>query len=102
MTLYVVYRIDRRDGKAAAIRAKTRPLHQQYMEQFRSRVRLGGPILDASGIACGGLMLMEAQSEDEVRSIVAGDPFEKAALSVRIDIHPFRWQTSRPADMPPL
>ena len=102
MNLYLVYRTDRDDGRAEAIRAETRPLHRQYMDQFASRVRLGGPVLDAQGQSCGGLMLIEAETEEEVRAIVAADPFEQAGLSSRIDIHPFRWQTRRPADMPPL
>lgn len=102
MTLYMVFRADRQDGQAAAIRAATRPLHQAYMKQFASRVRLGGPLLDAAEQACGGLMLIEAESEDEVRAIVRDDPFERAGLSAVIEIRAFRWQTNRPADMPPL
>lgn len=102
MNLYMVYRIDRDDGQAAAIRAATRPAHRAYMDQFAARVRLGGPILDADGQGCGGLMLIEAESEQAVREMVANDPFELAGLSSRIDIYPFRWQTNRPADLPPL
>lgn len=102
MNLYMVYRVDRTDGQADAIRAATRPAHRAYMDQFAARVRLGGPVLDADGRGCGGLMLVEAESEQAVRDMVANDPFELAGLSARIDIHPFRWQTNRPADLPPL
>ena len=102
MNLYMVYRVDRADGQADAIRAATRPAHRAYMDRFAARVRLGGPILGAEGQGCGGLMLVEAESEQAVRDMVANDPFELAGLSARIDIHPFRWQTNRPADLPPL
>ena len=102
MKLYMVYRLDRDDGRAAAIREATRPAHRAYMDQFAARVRLGGPVLDAAGNACGGLMLIEAEDEASVRAMVADDPFELAGMSARIDIHPFRWQTQRPADLPPL
>jgi hypothetical protein len=102
MNLYMVYRVDRDDGQADAIRAATRPAHRAYMDRFAGRVRLGGPILDAGGQGRGGLMLVEAESEEAVREMVANDPFERAGLSARIDIHPFRWQTNRPADLPPL
>lgn len=102
MNLYMVYRVDRADGQAAAIRAAKRPAHRAYMDRYAGRVRLGGPILDAAGQGCGGLMLVEAASEDEVRDMVRNDPFELAGLSARIDIYPFRWQTNRPADLPPL
>lgn len=102
MNIYMVYRPDRRDGAAPGIRAGTRPLHQAYMKQFVQRVRAGGPVLDASGTACGGLMLIEAETIEDVHAIVANDPFELAKLSERIDILPFRWQTRRPEDLPPL
>jgi uncharacterized protein YciI len=102
MNLYMVYRVDRDDGQAEAIRAATRPAHRAYMDRFAARVRLGGPVLDGAGQGCGGLMLVEAESEQAVRDMVANDPFELAGLSARIDIHPFRWQTNRPADLPPL
>ena len=101
-TLFMIYRLDRRDGKAADIRAATRPLHQAYMKQFASRARLGGPVLGPDGAPCGGLMLIEAESEEEVRAMLREDPFEQAQLSERIDVYPFRWQTNRPADLPPL
>ncbi|MCL2657127.1 MAG: YciI family protein [Betaproteobacteria bacterium] len=100
--LFIVYRIDRTDGKAAAIRAEIRPLHRDYMMRFGTRVRAGGPLLDPQGTPLGGMMIIEADNEDEVRRIVAEDPFEKAALSERIEIAEFRWQTNRPADLPLL
>jgi hypothetical protein len=34
--------------------------------------------------------------------MVAADPFEIGGLSATIEIRPFRWQTKRPADLPPL
>lgn len=102
MNLYMVYRVDRNDGQAAAIRAATRPAHRAYMDRFADRVRLGGPILGSDGQGCGGLMLVHAASEEEVRDMVRNDPFEQAGLSTTIAIHPFRWQTNRPADLPPL
>lgn len=102
MELFVVYRLDRTDGQAAAIRAATRPAHRAYMDRFQDRVRLGGPVLDAQGNGCGGLMVIEAESIEAVRDMVRKDPFEVAGLSDRIDIYPFRWQTRRPVDLPPL
>lgn len=102
MNLYVVYRLDRTDGSAGEIRSATRPLHQVYMKAFAGQVRLGGPVLDAAGAPCGGLMVIEAESEEAVHAMLRDDPFEQAGLSGQIVVHPFRWQTNRPADLPPL
>lgn len=102
MTHFIVYRRDRQDGKAEEIRAKTRPAHREYMNQFSSRVLIGGPILDDSGSAVGGMMVVEAETREEVAQIVAADPFELAGLSATIEISPYRWQTNRPSHLPPL
>lgn len=102
MKLFIVYRLDRRDGKAAEIRATTRPLHREYMNQFGHQVRMGGPVLDGEGNGCGGMMVIEAANVQEVEAIVGNDPFEQAGLSEMIQIREFRWQTNRPADLPPL
>ena len=102
MILFAVYRRDRSDGRAGGIRGELRPAHREYMKQFANRVRCGGPLLDPDGQSVGGLMLIEAESEEEVRRILRSDPFEQAELSASIEVHAFRWQTSRPADMPPL
>ncbi|HWL57455.1 MAG TPA: YciI family protein [Paracoccus sp. (in: a-proteobacteria)] len=102
MAHFIVYRLDRKDGEAGNIRATTRPAHRDYMTQFGPRVLIGGPILDEAGNAQGGMMVIEAESRDEVERIIAADPFEQAGLSTTIHIAPFRWQTNRPAHLPPL
>lgn len=99
MPLFVVYRLDRQDGQAAEIRAETRPLHREYIGRFKEKVRLGGPLLGPAGEPCGGVMVVEAEHLDQVLAIVNEDPFEKAGLSARIEVHPFRWQTNPPNDL---
>lgn len=102
MTHFCVYRLDRTDGRAAEIRAATRPAHLAFMKGYAGRVLIGGPLLDEAGNARGGMMVIEAESEAEVREILSRDPFEIAGLSSTIEVAPFRWQTNRPAHLPPL
>ncbi|NLZ09985.1 MAG: hypothetical protein GX086_01465 [Alcaligenaceae bacterium] len=102
MQQFVVYRLDRTDGKAEDIRATTRPLHIEYMKAFRDRVHIGGPLLDGEGRPVGGVMVIDAATREEVEQMVANDPFELAGLSSVINIHVMRWQTNRPATLPPL
>lgn len=99
MPLFVVYRLDRCDGLAGEIRAEARPSHREYIGRFKEKVRLGGPLLSPAGEPCGGVMVVEADNHDQVVKIVNEDPFEKAGLSARIEIHPFRWQTNPPDDL---
>lgn len=102
MQQFVVYRLDRTDGKAEEIRATTRPLHIEYMKTFRDCVHMGGPLLDEKGHPVGGVMVIDAETREDVDLMVANDPFELAGLSSVINIHEMRWQTNRPAALPPL
>ena len=97
--LYVVYRLDCDHG-AQEIRAKTRPLHLEYMKAYSGLVKAGGPILAEDGItAIGGLMIIDAISREFVEEMVANDPFELANLSKTISINLWRWQTNRPKEL---
>lgn len=99
---FIVYRTDRTDGKAEEIRKATRPLHAEYMKQFHEKVHFGGPMQNKEGISIGGMMVIDAHDESEVWEMINNDPFEKAALSSKIEVYQFRWQTKRPATLPPL
>ncbi len=77
MNLYMVYRLDRDDGQAAAIRAATRarPIAPTWTSSPRA-CAWAAPFSMREGQGCGGLMLIEAESEEAVREMVRNDPFE--------------------------
>ncbi len=75
------------EPKNADARPKHRGAHQAYLEKNLDKVRDAGPLLDpTSGASLGGMWLVEAENEGDVRKIVENDPFYHAGLrkSVRI------------------
>ena len=63
--------------------------HAAYWTEQTERgiVIVFGPVMDPSGVF--GMAVLEAQSEEQVRVLIAGDPVTKAALG-RYDVFPMR------------
>lgn len=78
---------DRDDGLET--RLATRPVHLEWMKTVP--IRLAGPFLDAAGgKPVGSLLIIEAESEDEARGILAEDPYAKAGLFKSVTLRPWR------------
>lgn len=73
------------DPARADARARHMAGHLAFLEREAAVVRAAGPLLEA-GAGAGGLWLVEAASESEVRRLVEADPFWPTGLrrSVRI------------------
>jgi uncharacterized protein YciI len=87
--LYFVYLEDIEDN--ARIREPLLEQHMQHIGAYIEHIKLAGPLMraDDSGQA-GGVLLVEADTEQEVRDMVGSDPYFKAGLWPAVRIHPFR------------
>ncbi len=85
--LFVVTAIDRENS--LALRMATREAHLAFARET-GRIRLGGPFLDAEGNMAGSLMIIEAENLDAARAWHADDPYVKAGLFARSEIHPWK------------
>lgn len=65
-----------------------RPAHREYLSQLKSRGKLwaSGPFTDGSG----ALIIYEAESEEEARRLLEGDPFHENGVFASWELHP--WQ----------
>jgi uncharacterized protein YciI len=87
--LYVLYCRDRAD--AAAVRAENRPAHLAWAKTT-TLIRMAGPLLADDGeTMIGSLFVVEAEDLASVRRFNAEDPYTRAGLFERVEIHPFRW-----------
>ncbi len=87
--LYVLYCLDRADG--GAIRRATRDDHLAWA-RGQAMIRMAGPLLgDDEETMVGSLFIVEADDADAVRRFSRDDPYVRAGLFERIEIHPFRW-----------
>lgn len=96
MPYFVVHALDA-DGKADA-RAKARSAHRQRLRSHSHplTVHIGGPLLNDANEMCGTLLVIEAESEDVVGHYLAGDPYSKAGVYRKVDIHEYNWGLGQP------
>ena len=75
----------------AALRARTRPAHLDYVKEFQHRIVLGGPTLAADGATpTGSVIVMEFPDIEAAQVFANGDPYAKAGLFAHTTITPFR------------
>lgn len=82
------------------VRQRMRPAHRAHLRDpspHRVIVRLGGPTLDAAGGCMNGtLLVVQADSLDEVRAFLDDDPYVRAGLFEHIEIRPWSWGLGNP------
>lgn len=74
------------------IRLANRPAHLAFLDSLGSALKLAGPFLDEdSGKPTGSLVIIEAESIDEARTIAALDPYAKAGVFEKVEIRALKW-----------
>ncbi|GAA1388841.1 YciI family protein [Luteococcus peritonei] len=65
---------------------ENRPAHRAYLSELAARDQLvaSGPMLGTSPATA--LILLRAESEEQVRALLAGDPFQQLGLVARTDV----------------
>ena len=73
-------------GTGIDVRTKHMPEHLAFLERHSAKVEAAGPLKDQDGSGAGGLWIVEASNENDVRKLVEADPFWSTGLrkSVRI------------------
>ena len=96
MPFFVIYGRDRRpDGPE--IRAKTRSAHLEYIKSLGERVKLGGMMMEEDDATpAGSMIVVEADSLEDVQEIVENDPYSHAGLFESCEIKPYRWAINPP------
>ena len=74
-----------------AVRMANRDSHLEFIGAHSETIRLAGPMLsdDGEGMV-GSLLIIEAESIDQVREMSANDPYALAGLFSKVTIRPFR------------
>ena len=87
--LFVINCLDKPDS--LDLRVATRVAHLAYADTVASQIVIAGPLLSDDGERMiGSLFLIEASDLDEARRFSEVDPYRKAGLFGRVEIHPFR------------
>ncbi len=73
--------IDFRDKpNAFEVRAAAREAHLAYIKDLGAQVKLGGPYVDEQGRMIGSLIIVEADSIEQVKALHDRDPYKQAGL----------------------
>jgi uncharacterized protein len=88
MALFMFIAFDRKD-KGAEIRAATRPLHVAYTKT-NGKVKFGGPFVGPGETMIGSFSIIEATDYEEALAYTQNDPYAKAKLFERSELHPWK------------
>lgn len=77
------------------LRLATREAHLGYVNEFTSKIVVGGPVLDDDGNPNGSVVIMDFDTRSEAEEFCAGDPYAKAGLFVDTAIVPWRQTLAR-------
>jgi hypothetical protein len=76
---FAVICLDRPDTKA--LRARTRLAHMEYIKRYRSKMVMGGALLDEDGETRVGMVLaIDLPDRQAVEQFVRDEPYNKAGI----------------------
>ncbi len=83
---YVIIGWDGPEGQSK--RPHHRPAHLEYLDRLQKQDQLlcAGPFTDKAG----SLVIIEAESMEQAKSIANGDPYVTHGIFERVEIHPFK------------
>lgn len=87
--LFIVHAIDKADH--LDVRMANRPAHLEWVESFKDKIRVAGPLLSDDGeTLAGSCFIIEGESVAALEIHFANDPYVKAELFETISIKPFK------------
>ena len=86
---YVLICEDKANG--LDVRLANRDKHLAYIGELGGKISLAGPMLSDDGESMvGSVLIIEADSAEEIQAIAAADPYALAGLFEKVTIRPFR------------
>jgi len=85
---FVIYCVDK--PNSLELRMATRAAHLAYIGTKPIDIVIAGPLLGDDGGMRGSLFIVEANDIAEVQRFSGADPYRKAGLFDRVEIHGFR------------
>jgi uncharacterized protein YciI len=64
--------------------------HLRFIETNLDRIAVAGPRTDGRRPIDGSILVVRADSAEDARALLEGDPYYRAGVWSQIDVHPFR------------
>jgi uncharacterized protein YciI len=93
--LYLVIAKDALDAEAPNRRQRVRPVHLEELRPHLASgtIRLAGALLGNEGAALGSALLVDAESEAAVRTLLEEDIYSREGVWSDFEIYPFKQAT---------
>ena len=89
--LFAMIGIDK-DPDGLERRKSVRREHIEYLGTLGDKIKVAGPFMSEDGSKpVGSLIVYEAESIDEVKQIIADDPYTAADVFETVEIRPWNW-----------
>jgi uncharacterized protein YciI len=98
--IYVFVLVDK--PERAELRQRVRPEHKAYLAAVADRIAFAGPLTHDDGVAMiGSLLAIEFPTRDAAHAWLANEPFTRAGLYARTEVHAFVNLWPQKAGFPP-
>ena len=89
----MLYAMIARDAPGTAqLRTDTRPVHLDHLKSLGNKLVFAGALLDANEQPEGSLVILQAETLEEARSMAEADPFVAAGVFGSIEVT--RWRVA--------
>ena len=88
MALFVLLCVDHPGGLER--RMSVREAHLAYVREKLEMMKVAGPILNDAGEMAGSMFVIEAPDKAAVEAFNAADPYTKAGVFARVELHPWK------------
>lgn len=86
--IYVFRLLDKPDS--AELRQRVRPEHKAYLATVAERIAFAGPLTHDDGVTMiGSLLAIDFDSRAAAQAWLADEPFTRAGLYARTEVHAF-------------
>lgn len=90
MPLFVFQGLDKPGG--LELRKATRQSHLDWLASLNPRVKIGGPMMSDDGATpLGSMLVVEADTLDEAKTLFTQDPYAIAGLWASTSVRPYNW-----------
>lgn len=94
MARFLLFCLDKPDS--LALRMANREAHLAYIAAHADQTPAAGPLLDDEGRMIGSLLVIEAADRTAAEAFSDADPYRRAGLFERVEIHAWRQSVGTP------